>query len=106
MSSVHSVLSGGACAIAAHSLGDSGQGDRPDWCVATLVPQLRPGRWAALWWRPVLRHLGVIVVARSAHGGMLFHDQSTGEATDDSDDESKCAEVTAWKFGPAKKSHA
>ena len=56
---------------------------------------------------PVLRHLGVIVVARSAHGGMLFHDQSTwGEDTDDSDDESKCAEVTAWKFGPAKKSHA
>ena len=55
----------------------------------------------------VLRHLGVIVVARSAHGGMLFHDQSTwGEDTDDSDDESKCAEVTAWKFGPAKKSHA
>ena len=30
---------------------------------------------------PVLRHLGVIVVARSAHGGMLFHDQSTGVRT-------------------------
>ena len=56
---------------------------------------------------PVLRHLGVIVAARSARGGMLFHDQSTGgEDSDDSDDESKCAEVTAWKFGPAKKSHA
>ena len=56
---------------------------------------------------PVLRHVSVIVVARSAQGGMLFHDQSTGgEDSDDSDDESKCAEVTAWKFGPAKKSHA
>ena len=107
MSSVHSVHSGGACAIAAHSLGDSGQGDRPDWCVATLVLQLRQRRWAALWRHPVLRNLGVIVVARSAQGGMLFHDQSTwGEDSDDSDDESKCAEVIDWKFGPAKKSHA
>ena len=28
-----------------------------------------------------LRHLGVIVVARSARGGMLFHDQSKGVRT-------------------------
>ena len=55
----------------------------------------------------VLRHLGVIVAARSAQCGMQFHDWSTeGEDSDDSDDESKCAGVTVWKFGPAKKSHA
>ena len=54
-----------------------------------------------------MRHLGVIVAARSAGRVMRFHDRSAGDAdSDDSDDdESKRAAVTAWKFGPARRSH-
>ena len=106
MSSVHSVLRGRAQLL--HTV------------LVTVVKEIAQTGVSRRWSRnggrgvgrhsggaPVLRHLGVIVVARSAHGGMLFHDQSTRVVdTDDSDDESKCAEVTAWKFGPAKKSHA
>ena len=54
-----------------------------------------------------MRHLGVIVAARSAGRVMRSHDRSAGDAdSDDSDDdESKRAAVIAWKFGPARRSH-
>ena len=54
----------------------------------------------------VLRHLGVIVAARSAGHVMRFHDRSAGDADSDDadDDESKRAAVTAWKFGTARRS--
>ena len=62
---------------------------------------------------PVLRHLGVIVVARAGAHNMRFHDRASGELSDDSDDddahdpESKVQSqsLTAWKLGPAKRSH-
>ena len=87
MSSVHQAHAAGACAIAAHSPGDSGPRGRPDWRVAIL------GR--------------VIVAAKSAGRAMRFHDRSTrAEDSDDSDDEDQGENVTAWKFGSAKKSLA
>ena len=56
---------------------------------------------------PVLRHLGVLVAAKDAQRGMRFHDRSTrDEDSDDSDDEHQGENVTAWKFGSAKKSLA
>ena len=55
-----------------------------------------------------MRHLGVLVVAKSAKGGMRFHDRSArGEESDDSDDGARRVEATAtWKLGPVRKSLA